>query len=176
MLSIAAGLTLTGCSSDDSGHSHGEEGDHSHETAETTAATHSHSETEEGHTHSGETEQNGSHSHEGEGAEMMLGLGETYDQVRKGVRLTLSFDNEAGSFTGTVENTTQEALPQVLVGVRLSNGAELGPTTPVDLDAGESQQVKLDAAGESFESWDAHSEMGSGGHSHGEEGDHEHHN
>jgi len=31
ILSIAAGLTITGCGSDDSGHSHGEDGDHTHE-------------------------------------------------------------------------------------------------------------------------------------------------
>ena len=29
--SIAAGITIAGCGSEDSGHSHGEEGDHTHE-------------------------------------------------------------------------------------------------------------------------------------------------
>lgn len=105
---------------------------------------------------------------------MMLGPGETYEDVRKGIRLTLSYNSETSSFTGTVENTTQDALPPVSVGVELSNGTELGPTTPFDLAAGESQSIELDAAGETFDSWTAHSEMGSDGHSHGEGGDHEH--
>ena len=32
IISIAAGLTIAGCGSDDSGHSHGEDGDHTHES------------------------------------------------------------------------------------------------------------------------------------------------
>ncbi len=182
ILSITAGLIIIGCSSDDSGHNHGEGADHTHETEQHThddmdadhqheaGEGHEHPEGEEGHSHSGED----AHTHEGEESAMMLGLDETYEEVRKGVRLTLSYNTETSSFTGTVENTTQDALPQVSAGVQLSNGRELGPTTPVDLAAGESQSIELDAAGETFDSWSAHSEMGSGGHSHGEDGDHQH--
>ncbi|MGM0546542.1 MAG: hypothetical protein ACQEST_07455, partial [Bacteroidota bacterium] len=90
------------------------------------------------------------------------------------VRLNLSYDSETESFAGTIENTTQDVLPQVSVSVELSNGTELGPTDPVDLESGESQSIELDAAEETFDSWSAHSEMGSGGHSHGEDGDHQH--
>ncbi len=184
ILSIAAGLTITGCGSDDSGHSHGEGADHSHETEQhadddmntdhqqAAEEGHDHSEGEDGHSHSGEN----THSHEGEESGVMLGPGETYDEVRKGIRLTLSYSSENSSFTGTVENTTQDALPPVSVGVELSNGTELGPTIPFDLAAGESQSIELDTAGETFDSWRAHSEMGSGGHNHGEDSDHELHN
>ncbi|WP_445664697.1 hypothetical protein [Fodinibius sp. AD559] len=182
ILSIAAGLTITGCGSDDSEHSHGEGSDHSHETEQhaqdgvNTDHQHEaeeepeHSENEEDHSHSGEK----AHTHEGEESDMMLRLDETYDEVRKGVRLTLSYSSESSSFSGTLENSTQDALPPVSVGVELSNGTELGPTTPVDLDPGESQSIELDAAGEAFDSWSAYSEMGKDGHSHGEDGDHEH--
>lgn len=182
ILSIAAGLTITGCGSDDSRHSHGEE-THTHETeqhasGEGTEAAHQH-EGEEGHDHSESGEEHSHsgedvHSHEGETSNAMLGLDETYEQVRKGVRLILSYDSETSSFTGMVENTTQDVLPAVSVGVTLSNGSELGPTSPVDLAAGESHSVELDAAGETFDSWSAHSEMGSSGHTHGEDAGHHH--
>ncbi|MDZ7682659.1 MAG: hypothetical protein U5J63_13340 [Fodinibius sp.] len=182
ILLVAAGLTIAGCGSDDSGHTHGDD-THTHETEQQAhdegaeaahqdegEENHSHAETEEGHSHSGEE----AHSHEGEEPDAMLGLDETYDDVRKGVRLTLSYDSETSSFSGTIENTTQDALPAVSVGVELSNGTELGPTSPVDLAAGDSHSVELDAAGETFDSWTAHSDMGSSGHSHGEDGGHEH--
>lgn len=194
ILLIATGLTITGCGADDSEHSHGEGADHSHETEQQvshneTDETHQHeNEEEHGHPHetadstdteSGSKEEHShsgeeAHTHEGEDSGMMLGIEETYDEVRKGVRLTLSYNSETSSFSGTVENTTQDVLPPVAVGVELSNGTELGPTAPVDLAAGESQTIELDAAGETFDSWSAHSEMGSNGHSHGENGDHEH--
>lgn len=181
ILSIAAGLTITGCGSDDSGHTHGED-THTHETEQhahddtdadhqqAAEEDHEHAEGEENHSHSGED----AHTHESEDSGMMLGLDETYDEVRKGVRLILSYNSETSSFAGTIENTTQDALPPVSVGVELSNGTELGPTTPVNIDPGESQSIELDAAEETFDSWSAHSEMGSDGHSHGEDGDHEH--
>lgn len=171
ILSIAAGLTIAGCGSDDSGHTHGDDTHtHAHETKQqalnNTDAAHQH-EGEE-HSHSGEN----THSHEEDNA--MLGLDETYQQVRKGIRLTLSYDSEASSFTGMVENTTQDALTSVSAGVKLSNGTELGPTSPVDLSSGESQSIELDADGETFDRWKAHSEMRSGGHTHDEDGDHQH--
>ncbi|MDX1585364.1 MAG: hypothetical protein R3222_01415 [Balneolaceae bacterium] len=79
IFSIAAGLTIAGCSSDDSGHSHGEDGDHTHEapaqqsTADSSDAvrigggddsadhdsTHTHDE-EGNHSH----EEGGDHTHE----------------------------------------------------------------------------------------------------------------
>ncbi|SMO49257.1 hypothetical protein [Fodinibius sediminis] len=186
ILSISAGLTITGCGSDDSGHTHGED-THTHETeqhahGEGTEAAHQHegeeghdhSEAEEEHSHSGSGED--AHSHEGETSEAMMGLDENYEQVRKGIRLTLSYDSDSKSFNGTIENTTQDVLPAVSVKVELSNGSELGPTSPVDLAAGETHSVELGAGGEPFNSWSAHSEIGRSGHSHGEDDDHEHPN
>ena len=64
-------------------------------------------------------------------------------------------------------------LDRVRVEVHLSNGTELGPTTQVDLEAGEKRAVKLSAEGQTFESWSTHAEVGEHGHSH-EDGGHEH--
>lgn len=184
ILSIAAGLTIAGCGSENSGHSHDEEGAHSHEAEQQTHdemdADHQH-EAEENHDHA-EGEEAHSRSDDetnakyGEESETMLGLEETYDEVRKGVRLILSYNSKSSSFSGTIENTTQDALPPVRVVVQLSNGTDLGPTNPVNLDPGEDQAIQLDAAGETFDRWSTHSEMGQGDHSHGADGDHEHQN
>ena len=101
-----------------------------------------------------------------------LALDETYDQVRNGVRLVLSFNPDVNSFNGFVENTTGETLERVRVEVHLSNGVELGPTTPVDLAPGEIQDIKLSAKNFEFDSWTAHPEVGGSstenGHSEGE--------
>lgn len=175
ILSISVTFTLAGCGSDDSGHTHGEDADHTHEQAETQQAagethTHGEGEEEEEHTHPGDS----THSHEGEENVTQLEPDETYNAVRRGVRLVLSYNSETDSFTGTVENTTEEALPGVQVIVQLSNGSELGSTTPVDLDSGEKQSVALDAGGVTFDNWTAHSAIGNNEHSHGGESDHEH--
>ena len=63
-------------------------------------------------------------------------------------------------FEGTVENMTTETLPWVRVEVHLSNGVELGPTTPVDLLPGRNMQITLNAKGQTFEMWSAHAEVG----------------
>ena len=89
--------------------------------------------------------------------------GETYDNVRNGARLILNYDPNTSAFVGTVENTTNQTLSQVRVEVHLSNGTELGPTTPKDLAPGEKMDVILDATGENFSTWGAHPEVGSGG-------------
>ena len=89
-------------------------------------------------------------------------LGDSYDKVRAGARLRLSYDEAAKAFSGTVENTTDATLPQVRVEVHLSNGVELGPTRPVDLAPGESVAVRLPAGNQPFESWGAHPEVGGG--------------
>lgn len=105
-----------------------------------------------------------SHAHEhgedGEESGTQLALTETYDEVRAGARLVLSYDSTAKAFTGRVENTTDATLKQVRVEVHLSNGTELGPTTPVDLAPGQATDVVLTAAGQSFTSWSAHPEVG----------------
>ena len=68
------------------------------------------------------------------------------------------YDPEANSFKGIVQNTTTQTLCRVRVEVHLSNGRELGPTTPVDLPAGRAVIGELPAAGGTFDGWTAHAE------------------
>ena len=99
-----------------------------------------------------------------------LGLDESYDAVRNGARLSLTYDMQNNSFIGFVENTTDNILKQVRVEVHLSNGVELGPTTPADLNPGESIEVSLSAKDKDFDGWIAHPEVGeSDGGEHGDE-------
>ena len=106
-------------------------------------------------------------SEEGSGA--TLALDETFDAVRGGARLMLSYDAAGNAFTGTVVNTTGNVLPRVRIEVHLSNGVELGPTTPVDLAPGQVLTVKLPATAAPFTGWIAHAEVG-GGEAGGEHG------
>ena len=105
----------------------------------------------------------------GEESGTRLTLTQTYDTVRGGARLILSYDQAAKAFIGTVENTTDATLDRVRVEVHLSNGVELGPTTPQDLAPGEQMAVRLDAAGQNFTGWTPHAEVG-GGEAGGEHG------
>ena len=105
-------------------------------------------------------ESGSSGSEEGSGA--TLALDETYDAVRGGARLILSYDAASNAFTGTVENTTGSVLSNVRIEVHLSNGTELGPTTPVDMAPGEVLPVNLPATQASFAGWIAHAEVGGG--------------
>jgi len=68
----------------------------------------------------------------------------------------------SNAFIGAVENTTGNALNRVRIEVHLSNGTELGPTTPVDLAPGEVIAVNLQATQASFTGWVAHAEVGGG--------------
>ena len=116
--------------------------------------------------HSGEAQSGehdeGSESGEGDGEEssVQFGLNDTFDQVRAGARLVLSYDSTANAFTGRVENTTENTLRRVRVEVHLSNGIELGPTEPVDLAAGHVAEVTLQASSQPFATWSAHPEVG----------------
>ncbi len=96
-----------------------------------------------------------------EGSAATLAPDETFDMVRGGARLILSYDASANAFTGTVENTTNSVLTRVRIEVHLSNGTELGPTTPVDMAPGEVRTVNLPATAASFTGWVAHAEVGS---------------
>ena len=107
----------------------------------------------------------------GEEAGALLTLDETYDTVRKGTRLIMSYHAPDNTFVGTVENTTGEALSQVRVEVHLSNGVELGPTTPVDLLPGQVIEVSLRATTEAFDGWTPHAEVGGAAGEHGAEDD-----
>ena len=96
----------------------------------------------------------------GEESATQFTLTDTFDDVRAGARLILSYDAAANAFTGTVENTTAASLKQVRVEVHLSNGTELGPTTPVDLAPGQTIAVNLPATSQPFATWGAHPEVG----------------
>ena len=89
-----------------------------------------------------------------------LALDETYDVTRNGARLILRYDAASNQFIGTVENTTSAVLTRVRVEIHLSNGVELGPTTPTDLAAGEVLDIVLDAGAQPFDSWTPHAEVG----------------
>ena len=108
-------------------------------------------------------------SKEGEESAVQLELNEQYDNIRNGARLILAYEAQSNSFKGTVENTTSETLKQVRVEVHLSNGKELGPTPPTDLDPGKKREVQLIATSTDFDGWTAHPEVGEGEHGHGEE-------
>lgn len=105
-----------------------------------------------------ENEHNSGEANEESGT--ALALNETYDVVRKGARLILAYDSRSNSFIGTVENTTGDTLTQVRVEVHLSNGTELGPTTPVNLPPGEKVDVTLPSTNQTFEGWTPHTEVG----------------
>ncbi len=110
----------------------------------------------------------GSGGEEGSGAANMLALDETFDIVRAGARLVLSYDAPSNSFKGTVENTTNGVLDQVRIEVHLSNGTELGPTTPRDMAPGEVVSIDMPATAASFTGWTPHAEVGGGEGSGGE--------
>ena len=113
-------------------------------------------------------ESGGSGSEEGSGA--TLAPDATFDAVRGGARLILNYDAASNSFQGTVQNTTGGVLTNVRIEVHLSNGTELGPTTPVDMAPGQVMAVNLPATQASFIGWIAHAEVGGGGEGGGEHG------
>ena len=96
---------------------------------------------------------------------------ETFDMIRSGARLVLSYDAASSAFAGTVENTTNSVLTRVRIEVHVANGPELGPTTPIDLAPGQVAPVSLSYS-QPFTGWVAHAEVGSseGGGSEGAEG------
>ena len=116
----------------------------------------------EGHGPGGEggIESGGSGSEEGSGA--TLAKDEIFDEVRGGARLVMGYDAASNAFNGTVENTTNNTLSNVRIEVHLSNGTELGPTTPVDMAPGEMYAIEMPATQEAFTGWIAHAEVGSG--------------
>lgn len=116
-----------------------------------------------------EGRESGDGGEEGSGAST-LALDEAFDEVRGGARLILNYDAPSNSFKGTVENTTGSVLKRVRIEVHLSNGTELGPTTPIDMPPGAVAVVNMPATQASFTGWIAHAEVG-GGESGGEHGD-----
>ena len=114
-------------------------------------------------------------SDEGEESGTQFTRTEVYDHVRAGARLIIRYDAASNTFIGTVENVTADTLERVRVEVHLSNGVELGPTTPTDLAPGGVLDVTLRATAQPFDTWSAHPEVGSEEGEHGgEEGSGEH--
>ena len=107
----------------------------------------------------GEHGAEGGHDQEGEESGVYIGAAETWDVVRGGARLVMSFDPASYAFVGTVENTTERTLCAIRVEVHLSTGTELGPTARTDLPAGQTTSVRLPTEGEAFESFTAHQEL-----------------
>ena len=112
----------------------------------------------EGSVSEGGGESGGSGSEEASGA--TLAPDATFDAVRGGARLILNYDAASNAFQGTVENTTGGVLTNVRIEVHLSNGTELGPTTPVDMAPGQVLSVNLPSTQEPFTGWIAHAEVG----------------
>ena len=110
---------------------------------------------------------------EGNGANTLAPY-ETFEATRNGVRLILGYDAPSNSFQGTAENMTNGVLDRVRIEVHLSNGAELGPTTPTDLAPGEVAVIRLPATPASFTGWTAHAEVGASGDEHRVGGEHNH--
>lgn len=149
LITAMSAAFISGCSSDtetsksqDSGKLTVEKNEHERESVESS------DETDEG----GGSEESGNE----------LTLSETYDVVRNGVRLIMNYDKKSNSFKGIMENTTDNTLTQVRIEVHLSNGIELGPTTPIDLTPGEKVNVTLAATSQAFDGWTAHAEVDTG--------------
>lgn len=111
--------------------------------------------------HGAESGREGSDSSEGRGAKA-LALDESYDATRNGARLVMRYDAASRHFVGAVENAGDVALTRVRVEVHLSNGRELGPTRPTDLDPGEVLDIALPAGARPFATWIPHAEVGLG--------------
>ena len=153
---LAGSFGIAACSNDPSA---GAEGAGEHASAEGAGE---HQSAEAGSEHSmaeADGESHGEGGEEGEESGVYIGIGETWDVVRRGARLVLSFDRTANAFVGTVQNTTSETLCAVRVEVHLSTGTELGPTERTDVRAGRSIDVRLPTAGEAFDTWTAHPEL-----------------
>lgn len=124
------------------------------------------------HGKSGGADSGESSERQGDGKELGEAAGEeppdqltkqqSYDRQRAGARLILTYDADSNSFSGTVQNTTDVVLDRVRVEVHLSNGVELGPTTPADLAPGQDLYVALASSPPPFETWSAHVEVGGG--------------
>ena len=118
-----------------------------------------HSEAREGGEHDGEEGGHDEGGEEGEEPGIYIERGETWDMVRRGARLVLSYNAERDAFVGRVENTTNERLCAVRVEVHVGGGPELGPTARTDVPAGGTIEVLLPAEGASSETWTAHPEL-----------------
>lgn len=147
-LSILTVVTMlvfaaTGCSNDEAGHSHGEDGDHTHGEA----------------SHSESAKEMHNNEHDEEAAQTSFAKQDTLTKTSRGVRLMLHFDEATGTFTGSVDNTTEEALCGIAVQASSENGTKFGATEPTDLQAGQSTNVTIEADNTNFTHWMAKTTM-----------------
>ncbi|MDE2824414.1 MAG: hypothetical protein OXK79_13010, partial [Chloroflexota bacterium] len=165
LTAVVSGLVLAGCT-----FNNGSEGGRDSDRATASQEISERGGGESGGEHGGGREGGGEHGSGGEGGEggeegsgaNQLAPDETFDVVRGGARLILGYDAESNSFKGTVENTTNRTLDRVRIEVHLSNGTELGPTTPVDMAPGQVLPITLPSTQASFTGWVAHAEVGGG--------------
>lgn len=98
---------------------------------------------------------------EGSGANA-LALDQIHDVTRNGARLVMRYDDDNNRFIGKVVNVTDATLTRVRVEIHLSNGLELGPTTPTDLPPGYLLSLIMPATDQPFDTWAPHAEIGPG--------------
>lgn len=142
ILGLLVIVNFMGCSnSEEAGLTHGEEDSHTH-----SKATHTHAQ-EAGKMQEGVTEQTS------------FSKSDTLNKSSKGVQLILYFDEQAGTFTGSLENTTAELLCGISVTTSADAGSELASSQPVDLEAGENAEVQINPDNTSFTNWSAQTTM-----------------
>ena len=106
-------------------------------------------------------EGSGSDASEGSGANA-LAPDMIYDVTRNGARLVMRYNAASNSFTGKVVNMTNATLTRARVEIHLSNGAELGPTTPTEIPPGYLLSLNMPATAQAFDSWTPRAEFGMG--------------
>ena len=160
LTAVVSGLVLAGCT-----FNNGSEGGRDSNGVTTSQEISERGGGESGGEHgsAGEGSEGGSEGGGEEGSSAnQLAPNETFDMVRGGARLILGYDAASNSFKGTVENTTNGTLDRVRIEVHLSNGTELGPTTPVDMAPGQVLPITLPSTQAPFTGWVAHAEVGGG--------------
>ncbi|MCY3872375.1 MAG: hypothetical protein OXG87_22755 [Gemmatimonadetes bacterium] len=95
---------------------------------------------------------------------IQYGLADEAKEARSGVELVMRYDSQQEMFTGTLTNTTNATVSNVRVEIHLSNRVELGPTSRMNMTAGQTSPVTLEANGQNFNWWSVHVEIGSSEH------------
>lgn len=138
-------------------HSSGDTARESSDSERDSGGEHAGNESEGSNEHGGSESGN---SEDGEESAEQFTKTQTYDRLRAGSRLILTYDAAANAFTGSVQNISDAPLTRIRVEIHLSNGTELGPTTPLDLAPGASAPITLAATAAPFQTWSAHAEIG----------------
>ncbi|MEX2610927.1 MAG: hypothetical protein WEA24_13340 [Gemmatimonadota bacterium] len=94
---------------------------------------------------------------EGNAPGTFIPVTDTWDSVRDGLHVVLSYDEGLDAFKGMITNNTSGTLCRAQVSVQLENGPDLGPSAPVDLNAGAARPVEIRVDGEPVEFFAANS-------------------